>query len=757
MKISNPYWKDRLEGRMPPDLAREIEVYETELELKRRGKIDDRLLAETRLRRGVYGQRYDNGQRHDGNQVASLEFPSGDLTKGPNTRWDAPGMQRIKVPFGGVNAAQLETMAELAEEYSTGIAHVTTRQDFQLHYVHVDDTPTLMRRLAAVGITTREACGNSVRNVTACPYAGVCGGEAFDVTPYALALSRFLLGHPDCQDFGRKFKPAFSGCKGEACGLANMHDLGLIAVTRTVDGVEQRGFETLIGGGLGAVPHQAKVLDDFLPPEELLPTTQAIARVFARLGEKKNRNRARIKFLIRDLGIERFRELVRAERATLPHDPNWRDFITEALEHEESPLQPPGQPADQPKTGETPPDFNYWMRTNIRPQRQQGYVTVTVALPLGDITAAQLRALADIARRFTRETVRTTVEQNILLRWIGEADLPRLYAELERAGLHRPGAGTIRDIVSCPGTDTCKLGISSSRGLSAELMVRLEKDTDLASGAQDLRIKVSGCFNSCGQHHLADLGFYGVSRTLGGYKVPHFQVVLGGQWSENGKSFGLPIVAVPSKRIPEVVARITGRFEAGRLDGETFQAFVVRIGKQEIKAMLEDLTGLPGDGDDRSLFTDWGDAREFSIGDIGIGECAGEVVSQVEFGLSASEREVFEAQLALEAGESTAAGQKALGAMITAASSLIRIEMNPLPESRERIVEEFRARYFDTKKFFDPYAGGKFAQYLFTAHERANGHGDTNGNYSAEAAHHLIEEAQLFVEAALTCYARLGA
>ena len=413
MKISNPYWKDRLEGRMPPDLAREIEVYETELELKRRGKIDDRLLAETRLRRGVYGQRYDNGQRHDGNQVASLEFPSGDLTKGPNTRWDAPGMQRIKVPFGGVNAAQLETMAELAEEYSTGIAHVTTRQDFQLHYVHVDDTPTLMRRLAAVGITTREACGNSVRNVTACPYAGVCGGEAFDVTPYALALSRFLLGHPDCQDFGRKFKPAFSGCKGEACGLANMHDLGLIAVTRTVDGVEQRGFETLIGGGLGAVPHQAKVLDDFLPPEELLPTTQAIARVFARLGEKKNRNRARIKFLIRDLGIERFRELVRAERATLPHDPNWRDFITEALEHEESPLQPPGQPADQPKTGETPPDFNYWMRTNIRPQRQQGYVTVTVALPLGDITAAQLRALADIAASFQAALVEVLVKKTL--------------------------------------------------------------------------------------------------------------------------------------------------------------------------------------------------------------------------------------------------------------------------------------------------------------------------------------------------------
>ncbi|HEX7926210.1 MAG TPA: nitrite/sulfite reductase, partial [bacterium] len=218
MRISNSLWKQLLDGRIPEDLGREIDIFETELELKRQGKMEDRVVAETRLRRGVYGQRYDNGQRHDGEKVAALVFPSGTLTKGPNTLWDAPGMQRIKVPFGGLNPEQLETLADLAEEYSDGIAHVTTRQDFQLHFVHVDDTPVLMRRLAAVGITTREACGNSVRNVTACPYAGVCSTESFDVTPYAQALARFLLGHPDCQDFGRKFKPAFSGCKGEACG-----------------------------------------------------------------------------------------------------------------------------------------------------------------------------------------------------------------------------------------------------------------------------------------------------------------------------------------------------------------------------------------------------------------------------------------------------------------------------------------------------------------------------------------------------------
>src|SRR5579864_7297792 len=300
MKVSNSLWAERLAGKIPEHLAREIDIFETEIALRKQGKIDERLFAETRLRRGVYGQRYDNGQRHNGKAAQKLSYPSGDLTKGPSTMWDAPGMQRIKIPAGGLDAAQLETMADLAEEYSDGIAHVTTRQDFQLHYIHIEDTPSVMRRLAAANITTREACGNSVRNVTACPYAGVCADESFDVTPYARALSRFLLGHPDCQSFGRKFKPAFSGCAQHACGLTSLHDLGLIAKTRvnTSTGREELGFEMYVGGGLGAVPYHAKLLDSFVPPEELLPLTQAIARVFARLGEKKNRNRARIKFLV---------------------------------------------------------------------------------------------------------------------------------------------------------------------------------------------------------------------------------------------------------------------------------------------------------------------------------------------------------------------------------------------------------------------------------------------------------------------------
>ena len=609
MKVSNSLWAERLSGKIPEALAREIDNFETDIALRKQGKVDERLFAETRLRRGAYGQRYDNGQRHNGKKVQQIEYPSGALTKGPSTLWDAPGMQRIKIPAGGLNAAQLEALADLAEEYSDGIAHITTRQDVQLHYVHIDDTPSVMRRLAAAGITTREACGNSVRNVTACPYSGVCPDEKFDVTPYSKALSKFLLGHPDTQNFGRKFKHSFSGCSQHACGLASMHDMGMIAITKIENGKEKRGFETYVGGGLGAVPYQAKLFDEFVSPEELLPLAQAISRVFARLGEKKNRSRARIKFLIQDLGIEKFKELVLEERKNLTPDPRWTELVADAEQFHETPLRPGGK---APLLGSEA--FQRWVKTNVRPQKQEGYAVVTIALPLGDITSNQLRLLADIARRFTKETVRSTVEQNIVLRWVSQSDLPEVHKALEAASLADPGAGSIVDVVTCPGTDTCKLGISSSRGLAAELRNRLaEKSFQLDESVQNLHIKISGCFNSCGQHHVADLGFYGVSRKMSGYAVPHFQVVLGGEWDNNGASYGLPVIAIPSKNIPEVVTRLTDRYAANRGKGEIFKDFIKRMGKVELKKMLEDLTRPPADPSDRTLFSDWGDPREYTL------------------------------------------------------------------------------------------------------------------------------------------------
>ena len=746
MLAQNLTWKERLADKPPADLAREIDVYESQIALKRQGKLDDKVFAETRLRRGVYGQRYDSGQRNDGKSIQQLKYPSEGLTKGPDTLWDAPGMQRIKIPFGGLNPEQMDVLADLAEEYSDGVCHVTTRQDIQLHYVYIDDTPSLMRRLATVGITTREACGNSVRNVTACPLAGVCHDETFDVTPYAKACSRFLLGHPDCQDFGRKFKVAFSGCRQHACGLVSMHDLGAIAMKKGENGVEQRGFELYVGGGLGAVAHQAKLFDAFLPEEELLPVAQAIARVFARLGEKRNRARARIKFLVSQLGIDEFRRLVLEERAKLPHDERWTAYLSELPAYGEKPLKS-GAPLNGART---PAGFDEWSTTNVRRQRQPGYSVAEVTLPLGDLTSRQMRQLADIARRYVGDSVRTTVEQNIVLRWVSDVDLPDLYRELQASDLGQPGARTIVDITACPGTDTCKLGIASSRGLAAELRARLTaKSVELDEAVRSLHIKISGCFNSCGQHHIADIGFYGVSRNIRGYTVPHFQVVLGGKWTDNAGSYGLAIGAIPSKSIPDIVSRITDRFVKDRHQGETFQDFTQRVGKRALKEMFDDLAKVPAHEDDRGHYSDWGDPREFTIGDMGVGECAGEVVSLADFDMAGAEGQVFEAQLHLEDGNYGKADEMAYGAMLQAAKGLIKIEFIDIRDDPDQIVKAFRERFYDTQLFFDKYAGGKFAQYLFRRHAAQHRPG------TEEAAHRLIEEAQLFLEAAHACHARL--
>jgi sulfite reductase (ferredoxin) len=738
--VSADGWRARLIEEMPPDLATEIDVFERQLALRREGRIDERVFAETRLRRGAYGQRYDNGHRHDGIESRTLEFPSGDLTKGPETLWDAPGMLRIKIPYGGMTPEQLEVIAECAEEHSDAILHVTTRQDIQLHFIHLDESPTLMRRLASVGITTREACGNGVRNITGCPVAGVCRTETFDVTGYADALFRFLLGHPDCQDFGRKFKIAFSGCAGEPCGLVMMHDFGAIAEMRDVDGQPRRGFALYVGGGLGTTPHQAKVLYEWIPEEELLPIAQAVGRVFARLGEKRNRNRARIKFLISQLGIDEFRRLVDEERAILPHDDRWTSYLPGIADFDEAPVRgaaPLVAPPDAPE------GFAAWLDTNVYRQRQEGYAVATVSLPLGDLTSDQARELAEIARRYVGDAVRTTVEQNIVLRWVSEGDLPALYAELRQIGLGEPGAGSIVDITACPGTDTCKLGISSSRGLAAELRSRLAgTQYTLDEAVRGLRIKISGCFNSCGQHHVADIGFFGNSRKINGYTVPHFQVVLGGRWRENAGSYGLAIGAVPSRRVPEVVEAITARYASGRERGETFQDFSARLGKKELATIIEPFKSVPAYEEDRSYYADWGDAREFTRSDMGIGECAGEIVSQADLELSGAESLAFDAQIALEDGDLARADERAYLAMLSGAEALVRREAHDVGPTPDDIVAAFQERFIDTERFYSRFARGRFAGPLLQRHadgppERAD----------QEATRIMVEEAQLFLDA----------
>ncbi len=746
-RMSEPNWKDLLLASIPEERAREIEIFAGQVQLRKQNKVDEKVFAETRLRWGIYGQRYDNGQRYDGIQTQTLRYPAGDLTKGPNTYWDAPGMQRIKIPYGGLTPDQMDVLAEVADEYSDGILHVTTRQDFQLHFVHIEDTPDLMWRLASVGVTTQEACGNTVRNLTACPLAGICHDEAFDITPYANAMAYFLLGHPDAQDFGRKFKTAFSGCAQHPCGLTNIHDLGLLAQTREVDGKVQRGFAMYVGGGLGTIPHPAKLLSEFVTEAEILPLTQAIARVFARLGEKKNRNRARLKFLVEQLGIDEFRRLVYEEREKLVPDERWSSYLEDVATYEEKPARPSLSLNGTPR----PEGFEAWYETNIYRQRQQDYVVVYINLPLGDITSTQMFQLADIARRYAGDNVRTTVEQNMLLRWVSEADLPALYSELDAIGLAEPGIDTIVDITSCPGTDTCKLGIAASRGLAGELRKQLAiKLPTLPPAVKELKIKISGCFNSCGQHHVADIGFFGNSRRSGNYLVPHFQLVLGGKWKENAGSYGVAVGAVPSKRVPEVLELITNRFANERNEGETFQAWSARLGKKEIRAMLEPYTSVPAHEVDPSFYADWGDTREYSLGDIGIGECAGEVVSLFSMEIAKAESTHFDALLALDEANYVKAEEGAYRSMLQSARALVRTSFLDMNDDPNRIVEEFRARYFDTKLFFDPFAGGKFAQFLFDRHEKPP------TSVDADFARRMVEEAQLFIEAVHACEARVN-
>jgi sulfite reductase (ferredoxin) len=739
-------WKEKLADAVPADWGQEIDSFEAQIALRKQGKIEEKVFAETRLRRGAYGQRYDNGQRHDGIKTQKLPYSS--LTKGPDTFWEAPGMQRIKIPYGGMNPQQMIVLAELAEEYSDAICHITTRQDIQLHFISIEDTPDLFRRLAAVGITTREACGNSVRNITACPLAGVCNTEAFDVTPYAKALTFYLLGHRDIQDFGRKFKVAFSGCEDEACGLVSLHDLGGIAATKVVDGKTVRGFKLYVGGGLGAVPHQAKLFNEFVPEEELLPLSRAIGRVFARLGEKKNRNRARLKFLVQKLGIDEFRRLVLEEFRTMPEDPAWREHFDRIPRWDEK----PSLKAVQLNGARRPEGYDQWASTNLYQQRQSGYYVATVTCPLGDLTPDQMRSLADIATRYAGGNARTTVEQNIVLRWIPHDKTIDLYKELCAIGLGEGGAGTIVDVVACPGTDTCKLGIASSRGLAGELRHRLAaKNASLDQAIRNLRIKVSGCFNSCGQHHAADIGFYGNSRNINGYTVPHFQVMLGGQWTHNAGSYALAMGAVPSKRVPDLIERLTSRYVAERTGDESFQKFCQRIGKQALKNMVNEFVAVPLHKDDPSFYSDWGDPREFTIGDMGVGECAGEIVSLAQFGFTLAESEAFEAQLLLDAGQFQQADEKAYQAMITAAKTLVQVQWLDASNDPNIVVEEFRKRFVEPKLFWDTYHHGQFANYLFARHEGAD------SRFTKDTAHKLVEEANLFIDAAHKCHAKLQA
>ena len=442
-----------------------------------------------------------------------------------------------------------------------------------------------------------------------------------------------------------------------------------------------------------------------------------------------------------------FDDLVDEERAALRPDPRWIDFLQDLNCTDEVPIREGGAIPDGPS------EFKRWVQTNLRPQKQQGYYVATLTLPLGDFTSDQARKLASLSRRFTGDTMRCTVEQNVAFRWLSGKDALDFWNELKSIGIAQAGAGTIVDVTSCPGTDTCKLGISASRGLAGEMKRRLHIVEDkLDPAVRALRIKASGCFNSCGQHHVADLGFLGVSRNVGGRKVPYFNVVVGGQWTHNAKQYGLVVGAVPSKHVPQAIELITEKFVQEKEPDESFQDFIHRQGKSAIRKLLKPISKPPSYEEDSSFYSDWRDPREYGIGDLGVGECAGEIVPFVEFGLQTSELELYEAQDLFDQGNWGGASTKAFASMVTAAKALVRHLGAQVRDEADDVVPAFRRELHETGIFHDKYAKGKFANYLLNTH-------DTKAyqNADEQTVHRLLDEARLFFEASHECYQRLAA
>ena len=593
--------------------AADIDEFVETLEKFERGEISAESWRKFRLVRGTYGQRQDDEH-----------------------------MLRVKIPQGILNARQLNVVADVAEQFARGFAHVTTRQNIQFHFLKLHDVETVMRLFADEGVTTREACGNSVRNITACPFAGVSAEEIFDVTPYAEALTRYLLRHPLAAVLPRKFKIAFEGCATDHA-FAAINDLGWTARVEGRHGSAVRGFRLSVGGGTSILPIAGRVLFDFLPAGEMFNVAEAILRVYHKLGDYEHRQRNRMKFLIKSLGWDVWRarvldtlDQVRAEGgAALPFDPNdpppeelpsWPKSALPSLETLRSSIANgiADGPGIRPRVVAQSIDTRTqtaWAHTNVRRQRQRDHGIVIIRLPLGDITAGQLRALALLASSVGDGTVRLTIDQNIFLRWVPVAALDDLYPRLAAIGLAEPGAGTIADVTSCPGAESCKLAVTQSRGLGRILSDTLSARPDMVEAASDAAIKISGCPNGCGQHHIATLGFQGSVRKVDGRAVPQYFVMVGGGVSNGSATFARLAAKVPARRVEKALERLIEWYQRDRGDAESAQAFFARVTVPQVKAVLTDLETFDPQTATAEDYIDLAESTAF-VPEVGEGECA---------------------------------------------------------------------------------------------------------------------------------------
>ena len=637
-----------------PIVQKDIIDLEKKIALFRDGKIDDERFRSLRLARGVYGQRQEGVQ-----------------------------MIRIKLPFGKVTSEQLLRITKVSDEYSTGRLHITTRQDIQIHYVSLDRTPQLWAELEKDDVTLREACGNTVRNITASETAGIDTEEPFDVSPYAHALFQFFLRNPVCQEMGRKFKMSFSSSDKDTA-LSYLHDLGFIP--KIVNG--ERGFKVMLGGGLGSQPHHAELLSEFIPVNQIIPTTEGVLRIFDRYGERAKRLKARMKFLIKEIGREEFLRLIDEEKKALSYQTV--EIDTTAFDGEiPAPLLVAPKVAIDDNAA-----FEAWKKSNVIAQKQAGYVAIGIKVALGDFYTDKARLLAELIKKYAANELRFSLKQDILIRHVKEENLPFFYQELAKLDFVTLGYNTIGDITACPGTDTCNLGIASSTGIATELERVLATEYPQYSNNREIAIKISGCMNACGQHNMAEIGFQGMSINSGKLVAPALQVLLGGGILGNGEGrFSDKVIKIPSRRGPDALRFILNDFDANA-NGQSFLNYYDAKGEKyfyELLKPLADITNLT-----EADFVDWGNADNY-VKAVGVGECAGVVIDLVATLIFEAKDKMTFAQEAFEDQKWADAIYLAYAGFVNGAKALLLSE-DQKTNHHAGIIDLFDTVFIESKK-----------------------------------------------------------
>lgn len=644
-----------------PIVEKDIIDLEKKIRLFREGKIHDEKFRSLRLARGVYGQRQ-------------------------------PGVQmvRIKLPFGKVTFKQLLRIADVSDEYASGNLHLTTRQDIQIHYVSLDRTPQLWEELERDDITLREACGNTVRNVTSSPDSGINPNEVFDVSPYAHAFFSYFLRNPICQEMGRKIKFSFSSDERDTA-YSYIHDLGFIP---KINEQGERGFKVMMAGGLGAQPFLASPISDFLHEDQIIPYAESLLRVFDRYGERTNRNKARLKYLVQKLGLDEVLRLVDEERIANK---------SKSYKIDRNTVPEPNLPEviDYPVLDEVVNSIGYkhWRATNAVPQKQEGFFGVYIKVTKGDIKTELARQLVAAIKPFVADEIRITQNQGLLLKYVREDALPSLYAALSPLGFAIPGFDSIADVTTCPGTDTCNLGISNSMALSVALEDVIYEEYPELIYDKDLKIKISGCMNSCGQHGLAHIGFHGSSVKANGKVVPAVQVMLGGGTIGNGEGrVAERVIKAPSKRATDVLRTLLNDYAGVSLDQESFHSYYDRQGKDYFYQLLKPLADLTNLKDEE--YVDWGHEETF-VTAIGVGECAGVVIDLVATLLLEGFEKLEWAEASYEAGAWSDAIYHTYAVFVSSAKAML-LDKGVSSSTQIGVIREFDTNYVETGEFSLP-------------------------------------------------------